>query len=286
MALVLAGMAAPAAAGAPQSGKSVVVPDSGDRCTSTAKKAMDPAEAAQPAGSDKCKGERGPTGPRGPKGKTGPTGPKGKTGKTGPTGPTGATGLTGPTGPTGATGLTGPTGPTGATGLTGPTGPTGATGLTGPTGPTGATGSTGPTGPQGASGQCFDVDAVRPAASREVKAVLSDTITFAGIRDLTPAPTPWRWYDLTDTGDTYPTDACAVSISTQANIVNIEVLTTGGDIYETACRINPGTPDSLTCTEVWAPANPQPAGGANGLARFTHRALSQDDMNLKPEEIK
>ncbi|MGW5341425.1 hypothetical protein [Streptomyces sp. HUAS TT3] len=107
VALVLASMAAPAAVGAPQPGGSVVVPDSGDHCSTVAKK------AAQPTGDDKCRGERGPTGPRGPKGKTGPTGPRGKTG---PTGPTGAPGLTGATGATGATGLTGPTGATGATG--------------------------------------------------------------------------------------------------------------------------------------------------------------------------
>ncbi|MEV4193398.1 hypothetical protein [Streptomyces toxytricini] len=169
-------------------------------------------------------------------------------------------------------------------GPTGPRGPKGKTGATGPTGPTGATGPTGPTGPQGASGQCFDVDAVRPAAAREVKAVLSDTVTYAGIRDLTPAPTPWRWYDLTDTGETYPTDACAVSVSSQANIVNIEVLTTGGEIYETSCTINPGTPDALTCNEVWTAANPQPVAGANGLARFANKSLAQEDMNLRPAE--
>ncbi|MEU6862454.1 hypothetical protein ABZ924_04105 [Streptomyces sp. NPDC046876] len=112
--------------------------------------------------------------------------------------------------------------------------------------------------------------------------MLSDTITYAGIRDLTPAVTPWRWYDLTDTGDTYPTDACAVSISTQANIVNIEVLTTGGEIFETRCTIVPGTPDALTCNEVWTPANPQPTAGANGLARFAHGSLSAEDRSLRP----
>ncbi|MFD9302702.1 hypothetical protein ACFWCB_08440 [Streptomyces sp. NPDC060048] len=128
------------------------------------------------------------------------------------------------------------------------------------------------------------MDAIRPAASREVKAVLSDTITYAGIRDLTGpgSPTPWRWYDLTDTGETYPTDACAVSVSSQANIVNIEVLTTAGEIYETQCTINPGTPDALVCNEVWAAAAPQPAAGANGLARFTNKKLTKEDMSLRP----
>ncbi|WP_078864583.1 hypothetical protein [Streptomyces roseus] len=133
------------------------------------------------------------------------------------------------------------------------------------------------------------MDSIRPAASREVKAVLSETITYAGIRDLTPSPTNWRWYDLTDTGDTYPADACAVSISSQANIVNIEVLTTGGDIWETSCTINPGTPDALTCNEVWTPATPQPTPGSNGvitpLSRFSHQ-VTKEDMNLRPKEIK
>ncbi|MEV6582151.1 hypothetical protein AB0M92_28730 [Streptomyces sp. NPDC051582] len=292
VALVLASIAAPAAAGATQPTGTVVTGGGGDHCKQRPnKKAMSPAGQS---GNDKCKsGTPGPRGPRGPKGHTGatgPTGPTGSTGATGSTGPTGATGSTGATGPTGpATGVTGPTGPTGSMGIPGLTGSTGATGSTGPTGPTGATGATGPTGARGASGQCFDVDSIRPAASREVKAVLSETITYAGIRDLTPNRTNWRWYDLTDTGETYPTDACAVSVSSQANIVNIEVLTTGGDIWETTCTIDPGTPDALVCNEVWTQANPQPAPGANGvvtpLARFSHQ-LTKEDMNLRPKEIK
>ncbi|KPH99145.1 Collagen triple helix repeat-containing protein [Actinobacteria bacterium OV450] len=258
VALVLAGIAAPAAAGAPQPTGSVMA-GGGDHCGPRAKKAMDPAAMGQPSGGgDKC--NVGPTGPRGPKG---PTGPRGATGSTGPTGPTG---------PAGGNGLTG------ATGSTGPTGPTGLTG---------ATGATGPTGPQGPSGQCFDVDAVRPAASREVKAVLSDGITYAGIRDFAAnVPTPWRWYDLTDTGETYPDDACAVSVTAQGVNVHVEVLTTGGDIYETPCTIVPGTPDALNCTEVWTAANPQPAQGANGLARFAHGSPTTEDLNLRPQENK
>ncbi|AWZ04074.1 MULTISPECIES: collagen-like protein [unclassified Streptomyces] len=262
VALVLAGMASPAVGLAAASGNS-------DSCKSgqhrpDATRAQDAAvETVQLDRDDKCK--VGPTGPRGPRG------PKGQTGNTGPTGPRGYTGPTGPTGPTGTAGTNG---------LTGPTGPTGTAGTNGLTGPTG------PTGPRGASGVCYDVDAHRPAASREVKAVLSAGVTYAGIRDLQPNVTPWRWYDLTTTGETYPEDACAVSISEQANIVNVEVLTTGGLVYETSCDIDPGTPDALVCTGVWAAASPQPTPGANGLARFAHKALSREDRNIKPVETK
>ncbi|MFE9562668.1 hypothetical protein ACFYM0_16360 [Streptomyces sp. NPDC006487] len=283
VALVLAGMASPAVG-------LVSAPVNGDPCksghnrpdTRTQEAALEAGQLVH--GDDKCKvGPTGPRGPRGPKGNTGPTGARGATGATGPTGPRGYTGPTGPTGAAGTNGLTGPTGPTGAAGtngLTGPTGPTGAAGTDGLTGPTG------PTGPRGASGVCYDVDAHRPSAAREVKAVLSAGVTYAGIRDLQPTVTAWRWYDLTTTGDTYPEDACAVSISEQANIVNVEVLTTGGLVYETSCDIDTGTPDALVCTGVWAAASPQPTPGANGLARFAHKALSREDRNINPMVVK
>ncbi|WP_037676381.1 hypothetical protein [Streptomyces globisporus] len=62
----------------------------------------------------------------------------------------------------------------------------------------------------------------------------------------------FTWYDLTD-GDpnnSYPTNACSVSVSSHANDVSIQVLTTDGEVYETVCSVNNST-DTLTCDEVW-----------------------------------
>ncbi|MDX2563887.1 hypothetical protein PV371_30155 [Streptomyces sp. TX20-6-3] len=179
--------------------------------------------AAPSGGGDDC--NVGPTGPAGP---TGPPGPQG------PTGDTGATGATGPQGPAGADG---------ADGATGPPGPAGADGADGATGPQG------PEGPQGPVGPCIDVDGYNPANSREVKAVLSDEVTYVGIRDLIPTVTQFIWYDLTDPTDHpgYPANACAVSVASQANNVSVQVLTENGEVWETRCAIVPGTPDSLDC---------------------------------------
>ncbi|MCH0538187.1 hypothetical protein I3F58_01145 [Streptomyces sp. MUM 203J] len=96
------------------------------------------------------------------------------------------------------------------------------------------------------------MDAYNPSASHEVKAVLSDGITYAGIRALT-GPNVDRgyvWYDLTDDGEGYPMGACSVSIANQANGTSIQVLTTDGEVYETVCEVENST-DTLDCDEVW-----------------------------------
>jgi hypothetical protein len=82
--------------------------------------------------------------------------------------------------------------------------------------------------------------------------VISDGITYAGIRRNRPTVGTFTWYDLTD-GDpnnSYPTNACSVSVSSHANDVSIQVLTTDGEVYETVCSVNNST-DTLTCDEVW-----------------------------------
>ncbi|MFI8370371.1 hypothetical protein [Streptomyces sp. NPDC085466] len=79
--------------------------------------------------------------------------------------------------------------------------------------------------------------------------MLSDGVTYAGIRDLTPNVTPFIWYDLTDPTlhPGYPSNACAVSVASQANNVSVQVLTENGEVWETRCEIVPGTPDALDC---------------------------------------
>jgi hypothetical protein len=117
-----------------------------------------------------------------------------------------------------------------------------------------------PPPPHGAKAKCNDIDAYRPAASHEVKAVLSDGVTYAGIRDLTPAVTGFTWYDLSDTDPEYPENACSVAISSQDNLVSIEVLTTKGDVWETRCTVVGGNPFDLACDEDWVELN-APAPG-------------------------
>ncbi|MGN9792315.1 hypothetical protein ACTMTU_14630 [Streptomyces sp. OZ13] len=211
---------------------------------------------------DKCK--VGPTGDTGPKGDTGDTGPKGDTGDTGPTGPGG-----GDTGPTGDTGDTGPKGDTGDTG------------------PKGDTGDTGPAGP------CVDVDAYRPSNAVDLKAVLSDDVAYAGIRNLTGTePGPFIWYDLTDDpGTGFPPNPCAISIASQTNAaggVSIQVLTTEGEVFETTCEVGvPGDPFVLDCDEVWTelttptPGDPPENGTATALNRAPGAELNHRAKDMK-----
>ncbi|MET9320006.1 hypothetical protein ABZX75_07390 [Streptomyces sp. NPDC003038] len=187
MALVLAGIATPAAVAAPSAAGAVAGPSAGDDCRGQQPN-KGKGQAAKKGGGDKCK-----TGPRGPRG---------------------------------------------------------------------------PRGPQGPAGPCSDVDAYNPSASQEVKAVLDRGTAFAGIRSLTPSPSDYIWYDLTDNNGpnpsedpTYPAGACAISIAAQANNVSIEVLTTGGALYETTCDPqNVMGTDTLVCTEIWTLVDPGPNG--------------------------
>ncbi|MFD3723160.1 hypothetical protein [Streptomyces sp. NPDC058674] len=79
LALVLTGVAGPAAAAAPAVRTSIEVPSPGDNCEKD--RAGGQAASADPG---RC---QGPTGPRGPRGDMGPRGPRGDKGPTGPTGP-------------------------------------------------------------------------------------------------------------------------------------------------------------------------------------------------------
>ncbi|MFG2298857.1 hypothetical protein [Streptomyces sp. NPDC048603] len=271
-------------------------------------KAKKPGDGHDGKHDDKCKdkgkgatGPTGPTGPQGPPGDTGPTGPAGEDGATGDTGPTGPTGPQGPTGPggEGSVGPTGPTGPQGDTGDTGPTGPqgptgpgggdTGPTGPTGPQGDTGDTGPTGPTGPQGdtgatgPAGPCQDVDAYNPSASVEVKAVLTDGTAWGGVRGLQPEVGPFTWENL-GAVETFPDNACAISVASQANLVSFQVLTTDSDLFETTCEINNSDNTLENCSGVWEevtfPENP-PLFRSNGAPMVPGM-----DPNHRPKSMK
>ncbi|MET9380468.1 hypothetical protein ABZY09_05110 [Streptomyces sp. NPDC002928] len=266
----------------------------GDKCRAGTQKSL-ASEADSKGG---CKGPTGPTGPRGPKGPKGDKGPKGSKGDKGPKGdkghkgdkgpkgdrgPTGPRGPQGPTGPTGATGnqgIQGVTGPTGPTGPTGGTGPTGATGNQGIQGVTGPTGSTGPTGPTGA---CAEIDGFQDQQVYEVRAAVSGTITYAGIRDVRPNfDHTLRWTDLSNrTG--YPNGgqagfACAASINEHSQGmqdlagIKIDIMTTTGQVFEIICTEShtSGNPATLTCpnpslpTLAWQPLNsPEPGNNNN-----------------------
>ncbi|MGW0364984.1 hypothetical protein [Streptomyces sp. NPDC002990] len=155
----------------------------------------------------------------------------------------------------------------------------------------GPRGPRGPRGPQGPAGPCSDVDAYNPSASQEVKAVLDRGTAFAGIRGLTPTPSDYIWYDLTDnTGPnpsedpTYPAGACAISIAAQGNNVTIEVLTTGGELYETNCDPqNVMGVDTLVCTEIWTLVDPGPNGSALRGKSVPSQAGA---LNHRPKDMK
>ncbi|KJY23564.1 hypothetical protein VR43_00495 [Streptomyces sp. NRRL S-104] len=98
---------------------------------------------------------------------------------------------------------------------------------------------------------------------------------------------PWIWYDLTtnEEGD-YPTGACGVSIGHQANRLVIEVITVGGEIWETFCDVNPGTPDQLECDGVWNDAVPQPNPGDPPPLRTHAQPIRPMDPNHLPKALK
>ncbi|MGP4115329.1 hypothetical protein ACTWP5_31085 [Streptomyces sp. 4N509B] len=91
----------------------------------------------------------------------------------------------------------------------------------------------------------------------ESKAVLTDGIAYAGIKNLTgEVGREFTWYDLTDTPEGgYPADACSISIAELSHTVRIEVLTTDGEVYETVCIKGVGEDgaDVLDCDGVWEP---------------------------------
>ncbi|MEV8532305.1 hypothetical protein [Streptomyces sp. NPDC051211] len=128
--------------------------------------------------------------------------------------------------------------------------------LVGPPGPPG------PRGPKG-DGACVDIDSVRDNNDREFKAVLpGDGNAYAGIREVQNVTVgPWTWYDLTlNPQGRFPSGACAISIGHQANRLVIEVVTTGGVIWETFCNVDPGE-NELECDGVWDDPAVQPNPG-------------------------
>ncbi|MEV7556363.1 hypothetical protein [Streptomyces sp. NPDC089795] len=262
LALVLVGVASPAVAAAQsmQAAETVTTATSagGGDCKADKGRQDRPRSGAIGAadGHDECdKGKQGPPGPPGPRG------PKGDTG---------------------------PAGATGATGATGNDGAPGATGATGATGNDGAPGATGATGATGAS-ECLDIDAIWDNNAREFRATLpGDGNAYAGIRRLAgPNAGTWVWYDLTTnpTGR-FPDGACGISIGHQANVLDIDVVTTAGVIWETTCTVNEGA-GTLTCGGVWAPLTLQPDANDPDLRRGAAPApIRPMDPNHLPKGLK
>ncbi|MFZ3498877.1 hypothetical protein ACODT5_37645 [Streptomyces sp. 5.8] len=112
----------------------------------------------------------------------------------------------------------------------------------------------------GATGGCTGVSVYKPNANDEVKGVIVDGQAWAGIRTLTPNPTPFEWNDLSDnTG--YPAGACGIAVSNHNNQTHVEIVApdpmTGlTTVWETDCTVVQGNPASLTCTAAWTSVNP------------------------------
>ncbi|MFD9336262.1 hypothetical protein ACFWBF_17900 [Streptomyces sp. NPDC060028] len=137
----------------------------------------------------------------------------------------------------------------------------------------GPAGPPGPPGPPGAAGPCVDISTSWDEAEVKYKAVLAPNGTaWAGVYDFN-APNPmvpaFTWYDLTTGATNYPASPCGITIAETSNRVIVEVVTTGGQVFETTCPVTRGEPDRLACPNpvVWTPANPQPPGTTPTLTR-------------------
>ncbi|WP_327414984.1 hypothetical protein [Streptomyces sp. NBC_01233] len=156
-------------------------------------------------------------------------------------------------------------------------------------GPPGPPGPRGPRGPQGEPGPalCRSIDSVRDQGSREFTAVIpGGTNTYVGVRDLTGNTVgDWTWYDLTLNADnSYPADACGVSVAHQGGNLVIQVVTEGGAIHETFCTVDTGNgqdPTELVCNGVWRLAEPQPDPGDPDVRR---RAASGTAAPIRPAD--
>nr|WP_018833250.1 hypothetical protein [Salinispora tropica] len=79
--------------------------------------------------------------------------------------------------------------------------------------------------------------------------MVSDGVTYAGRRRLTPAPPgPYTWTDLSGNAN-YPGESvCGVAISAAGNDAWVKVLTTGGEVWETECATQG---QNFTCNNPW-----------------------------------
>ncbi|WP_220213407.1 hypothetical protein [Streptomyces shenzhenensis] len=89
--------------------------------------------------------------------------------------------------------------------------------------------------------------------------------TFVGIRSVSPTVSAFHWYNLS-TGLNYPTDTCSATVNNLGGNIAVQVLTTGGQLWEMACTAIAGTPPTLSCSNVWTPlaAPPFPRKPAHG----------------------
>lgn len=135
----------------------------------------------------------------------------------------------------------------------------------------GSTGAQGPIGATGPAGPCNDLDhynplVVEPVGTHQFAGAIIDpdgsagplgAAAFAGIRTVPGGV--FDWENISDTGTTFPANACSISVSSNGlvNTASVQVLTTTGTVFETTCTLTfavvgpPAVPPSLACTEVW-----------------------------------
>ncbi|MGW0393868.1 hypothetical protein ACWDYJ_23815 [Streptomyces sp. NPDC003042] len=132
------------------------------------------------------------------------------------------------------------------------------------------------------------MDAVRSepplgASPLELRAVITDGVTYAGIRNAFQGSV--QWHNLTDpmAHPNYPSTACGVAISTSGTAVTVEVSTTDGQVWQTWCNMdttNPTIPE-LDCVNdpddetdnfagPWTHLEPDPTPAAPPLSRSAH----------------
>ncbi|WP_189781421.1 hypothetical protein [Streptomyces capitiformicae] len=131
-----------------------------------------------------------------------------------------------------------------------------------------------PTGPVGSKGDkgnpapCYEIDAHQGQHEYEVRGLVSNGITYAGIRDLRPSRNPadddLRWTDLSGLSG-YPTTRsegvpCGVSVNEDTNGNNdlrgrddftdlkIDIVTTKGRVFEIICEVSHSGDELATVT--------------------------------------
>lgn len=85
--------------------------------------------------------------------------------------------------------------------------------------------------------------------------MISGGITSVGRQDLLPEMGPYTWVNLSGNTDYPGPSVCGVGVSTQGNDLWVQVLTTGGQVWQTHCNVQGMT---LTCTEAWVQQTPLP----------------------------
>ncbi len=85
--------------------------------------------------------------------------------------------------------------------------------------------------------------------------MITGGVTSVGRQDLLPTMGAYTWVNLSGNTNYPGPSVCGVGVSTQGNDLWVQVLTTGGQVWQTHCNV-PGT--TLTCTEAWVQQKPPP----------------------------